>query len=90
MKQSENLIALQEALSDAHDYVTAHLATVGKLGDACVPFNPRAEVMNQLRDALRFTTFHHERAPSDAADEAIVVGLSTAGLAMIDGPQVAA
>ncbi len=91
MKQTENLIALQEALSDAHDYVTAHLATGGKLGDASVPFNPRAEVMNQLRDALRFVTFQHDGAPAASAYQTpTVVALSTSGLATIDVPQVTA
>lgn len=84
MKQTENLRALREALAEAHDHVSALLVSGG---DAAA-FNPRAEVFNQLRDALRVVTFHHERAP--AAEQLIdgVVALSTEGLALIDSAAV--
>lgn len=86
MKQIEQLQKLQDALTEAHDYVSAHLITGGQIGGAMTPFNPRAEVLNQLRDALREITFRHERAPANGA--AVAVG--TAGLAMLDAPQVTA
>lgn len=91
MKQLEKLRALREALAEAHDYVSAYLATGGHVTSGeVIPFNPRAEVFNQLRDALREVTFRHERAPAaEAAAESSVdgvVALSTSGLALIDTP----
>lgn len=93
MKQTENLRALQEALAEAHDYVSAHLATGGQVTPGeVVPFNPRAEVFNQLRDALRLATFRHDGMPAASANyqHDAVVALSTGGLAMIDTPAGAA
>lgn len=87
MKQLEKLRALREALAEAHDYVSTYIATGGQVAPGeVIAFNPRAEVFNQLRDALREVTFRHEGAP--AAEQLVdgVAALSTRGLALIDTP----
>lgn len=84
MKQLEQLRELKEALVDAHDVVDAHILTGGRLPNGeVVPFNPRAEVFNNLRDALRILAFSHDGAPEKLAG-GNVEALSTAGLALID------
>lgn len=61
MKQIEQLRELKDALADAHDTVEAHILTGGRLPDGqVVPFNPRAEVFNNIRDALRLLAFSHD------------------------------
>lgn len=90
MKQLEQLRELKEALADAHDVVDAHILTGGRLPNGeTIPFNPRAEVFNKLRDALRQLTFCHDGAPEQVAGHN-VVALSTQGLALFgEGSEVA-
>lgn len=90
MKQLDRLHELKEALADAQDVVDAHILSGGRLPNGeVVPFNPRAEVFNNLRDALRILAFSHDGAPEQQAG-GNVEALSTAGLALIEeGSEVA-
>lgn len=90
MQHNQQLVNLQQALAEALDYVTVHLATGGVMPTGQkIPFDPRCAVLNELRDAMREATFRTERSPLAVAGPN-VVALSTHGLALIETPELVA
>ena len=90
MQHNQQLVNLQQALAEALDYVTVHLATGGVMPTGQkIPFDPRCAVLNELRDAMREATFRAERS-TEAVAGANVVALTSNGLALIETPELVA